>query len=65
MDGKFGMHKGEQKYIHDLITKSEVKRTLERSRPRWNYITKKDRKEIKYQSQQMYISVGKYIILTI
>lgn len=40
-----------------LVINSEGKRTLERSRRRWNYITKKDRKEIRYQKQQMHISV--------
>jgi DNA-dependent RNA polymerase auxiliary subunit epsilon len=40
-----------------LVIKSEVKRTLGRSRSRWNYITKIDRKEIRYQKQQMHVSV--------
>jgi hypothetical protein len=30
-----------------LVIRSEVKRTLERSRRRWNYITKKYRKEVR------------------
>jgi hypothetical protein len=40
-----------------LVTKSEVKRKLGRSRRRWKYITKKDRKEIRYENKQMHINV--------
>lgn len=40
-----------------LVIKSEGKRILERSRRRWNYITENDRKEIRYQNQQMHIKV--------
>ena len=38
-----------------LVINSEGKRKLERSR--WNYITKKDRKEIRYPKPQMHVSV--------